>query len=168
MPSKITNNLMTGQICLFLATQSHARIFQKVGTTKGLDARVVTSMTTDQEGYLWIGSREGLFRYDGCETRTYLHNGTQAGTISDNDIRNVFTADDSGYGVGQDTEGWIWAATQKGLSRLNPETGEFEHFSHQPDDPGSLSHNWAYDIHRGSSGDLWISTVGGGLNRWNS
>jgi ligand-binding sensor domain-containing protein/DNA-binding CsgD family transcriptional regulator len=196
---------LLGLVVLLTAGQLQARIFQKVDISKGMEARVVVSLIQDRQGYLWIGSREGLFRYDGYESHAYLSDSAKPGTISDNDIRYVFEADngdiwvgtnaggldrydvasdtftyyrhepgnpatildDSVYGVSQDTEGWIWAATQKGLSRLNPATGEFQHFTHDEDDPASLSHNWAYNIRRGGSGRLWITTVGGGLNLWN-
>lgn len=205
MPRNFTSRLITGLLVLLTAAQVQARIFQKVDVSKGMEARVVVSLLQDRQGYLWIGSREGLFRYDGYEAHAYLTDSAKPGSIDDNDIRYVFEADDgdiwvgtnagglnhydvakdtftqyrhdagnpntilddSVYGVGQDAEGWIWSATQKGLSRLNPATGEFQHFTHDDNDPDSLSHNWAFNIHRGGSGKLWITTVGGGLNLWN-
>jgi len=205
MPRNSAIRLLIGLLVILTAGQAQARIFQKVDVSKGMEARVVVALLQDRQGYLWIGSREGLFRYDGYEAHAYLNNSAAPGTISDNDIRYVFEADngdiwvgtnagglnhydvesdtftqyrhepgdpgtildDSVYGIGQDSEGWIWAATQKGLSRLNPATGEFQHFSHDDNDPTSLSHNWAYNILRGDSGKLWVTTVGGGLNLWN-
>ena len=42
-----------------------ARRFTELGAGRGLDANVAVSMLVDRDGLLWVGSREGLFRYDG-------------------------------------------------------------------------------------------------------
>ncbi|MBT8060065.1 MAG: hypothetical protein KJO33_10740, partial [Gammaproteobacteria bacterium] len=45
-----------------------AHTFSTVGTANGLKARVITSLLVDRDGFLWVGAREGLFRFDGYET----------------------------------------------------------------------------------------------------
>jgi ligand-binding sensor domain-containing protein len=41
--------------------------FVELGAGRGLTASVVNAMLIDRDGLLWVGSREGLFRYDGYE-----------------------------------------------------------------------------------------------------
>jgi diguanylate cyclase (GGDEF)-like protein len=42
-------------------------IFQSIGDTEGLGTRAVTSMIQDAKGFAWIGTQDGLYRYDGAE-----------------------------------------------------------------------------------------------------
>ena len=62
---------------------------------------------------------------------------------------------------GQD--GSLWVGTQKGLDRLDLDSGAFEHFTSDLDDPGTLPHPWVYDLYRDHDGRIWVATVGGGV-----
>ena len=66
----------------------------------------------------------------------------------------------------QDHEGFLWFATQDGLNRYDGYT--FKVFRHDPQDPSSLSDNWAQVLFQDSQGRLWIGTHGGGLNRFDA
>ena len=61
-------------LSLLLSAQ-HAgatRRFTEVGVGRGLDANVAVSLLIDRDGLLWVGSREGLFRYDGYQATPFL------------------------------------------------------------------------------------------------
>jgi len=135
--------------------QSRSGIFTAVGATNGLNARVVPSMTIDQNGFLWVGSREGLFRYDGYETLEFLPEPGNPGSISDIDIRCVY----------EDNTGNLWAGTfTGGLNRYDSNTGTFEHYRHDPADSGSINADSIIGISDGPEGDLWVASEYG-LNR---
>ena len=53
-----------------------------------------------------------------------------------------------------------------GLNHFDRETERFTRYLHDPDDPTSLSHNHVFAILEDKEGTLWISTMGGGLNRY--
>jgi PAS domain S-box-containing protein len=55
--------------------------------------------------------------------------------------------------------------TWNGLDLLDPATGVFTHFPHDPEDPSSLSENTVYALHIDPEGVLWVGTFGG-LNRF--
>ena len=61
--------------------------------------------------------------------------------------------------------GNLWFGTSDGLLQWNPSTEDFVILQNNPEDEDSLSHNRISDILEDRSGDLWISTEGGGLNR---
>ena len=73
---------------------AQARTFTPVGETKGLEARVVPAVMLDSKGFLWVGSREGLFRYDGYQAQAFLPERGNVDAISDIDIRSVYEAAD--------------------------------------------------------------------------
>ncbi|MFT4926455.1 MAG: ligand-binding sensor domain-containing protein/signal transduction histidine kinase [Phenylobacterium sp.] len=64
----------------------------------------------------------------------------------------------------QDSQGFLWFATQDGLNRYDGYS--FKVFRHDPQDSGSLSANWVETLYEDSKGTMWIGTLGGGLNQY--
>ncbi len=66
----------------------------------------------------------------------------------------------------QDSRGALWLATQEGLNKY---TGlQLQNYRHNPGEASSISSNMISRITEDGSGNIWIATVGGGLNRYNS
>jgi len=65
----------------------------------------------------------------------------------------------------QDHQGFIWIATEDGLNKYDGYT--FTTYRHDPLDSTSLSSNYLTWIYEDPQSNLWISTVGGGLNKYN-
>ena len=129
--------------------------FTELGVNRGLDARVVSAVLADRQGFLWVGSRDGLYRYDGYEALRFVPDPDDPHSISDSDIRELY----------QGRDGMIWVATNTGgLSRLDPETGRFRNYRHDPDEPFSLSYDSVYGMTEDADGRLWVATQFG-LNR---
>ena len=68
------------------------------------------------------------------------------------------------YTIVQDPQGFMWFGTQEGLNRFDG--FEFKVFSHDRDDPASLSDETVRAMIRDRSGTLWIGTDQGGLSRY--
>ena len=64
----------------------------------------------------------------------------------------------------QDSRGILWFVTQEGLNRYNGY--ELENYRYSLTDSSSLSTDRVTGIAEDSNGDLWISTLGGGLNKY--
>ena len=69
----------------------------------------------------------------------------------------------SAMGIHQDSQGFLWIATQGGLHRYDG-TG-FKLYTSVPFDTTSLSENWVWNATEASNGDMWVTTEAGGLNR---
>ena len=69
------------------------------------------------------------------------------------------------YHVAQDSYGFMWFATPNGLNRYDGSSVKVYH--HDPDDPNSLGHDTVRAMTLDQSGDLWLGTWGGGLNKYN-
>ena len=109
----------------------------------------------DRRGHLWVGSREGLYRYDGYRATLFAPDSDDPHAITDLDIRALY----------EDRDGIIWVATNTGgLNRFDPKTRLFTNYRHRPDDAGSISHDSVYGLAEGPSGDLWFGSQIG-LNR---
>jgi len=64
----------------------------------------------------------------------------------------------------RDNDGFMWFATQDGLNRFDGYS--FKVFRTKPEDTSSLSHNYIWRMIKSRSGELWIGTFDGGLNRY--
>jgi len=58
----------------------------------------------------------------------------------------------------------LWIGSNNGLNRYDEQTGLFDHWMHNPDNPDSLSDNIIYDITEDEKGNLWLTTIAGGVN----
>ena len=87
--------LLAGQI------QAQRHSFKHYGPEQGLRTVALNSLTQDTEGYIWVGTQSGLYRYDG--SRFQLIGDLE--TFLSMDVQAVAAAPD----------GSVWAGTRKGL-----------------------------------------------------
>lgn len=129
--------------------------FAPLGENRGLVAALPAALLFDRRGFLWVGSREGLYRYDGYRATKFVPDLDDPFAITDLDIRALY----------EDRAGTIWVATNTGgLNRLDPQTGEFTHYRHDSADPGTISHDSVYGMAEDDEGHLWAGSQIG-LNR---
>ena len=115
----------------------------------GLSNNSVTAIFQDNYGFLWIGTKDGLNRYDGYEFVTYRHNPSQKHSISGNHIQCLL----------QDKNNNLWIGTRNsGLSRLDYSTGKFTSYLAQSKKNNSLPENNVLGLLVDDSGDLWVKT----------
>lgn len=88
--------------------------FKQFSTPEGLPNSMVHQIYQDRDGYIWISTFYGLFRYDGYEVRTYKSNLYTPGLLANN---NVICAE-------EDYSHRLWIGTHEGLCVLDKPTGE--------------------------------------------
>ena len=131
--------------------------FEQLTFEQGLYQSNITTLFQDSRGYLWIGTSDGLNRYDGYQFRSFRFDPLLATSISGNYI----------YSIYEDHQGYLWITTSGGgINLFDPGSEEFTHFRQDPDQPGSLSNDNVTQVLEDHRGHLWLSTNGGGLNRF--
>ena len=128
----------------------------------------VSSIFEDNAGNLWIGTGSGgLNLYNAKDDRfiKFVNDPDNPNSLSNNEV----------FSISQDKAGNLWIGTYGGLNKLSSEyisginknksPPSFISYKHNPEDPNSLSDNRVYSILEDQSGNLWIGTVDGGLNR---
>ncbi len=157
---------------------------------QGLPQNSVLSLLQTRDGYLWIGTKAGLSRFDGVRFTTFddrntpqlkeseiwalaegddgsLWIGTYGGGLArlKDGVFSVYTTADGLIGnvvatLHKDYDGAIWIGTDRGLSRFKD--GRFTSYPNQDgrDDQSIRA------LHTDSDGTLWIGTIRGTLNRF--
>lgn len=87
--------------------------FKQFSTPEGLPNSMVHQVYQDREGYIWIPTFYGLFRYDGYEVRTYKSNLYSPGLLVNNNV----------LCVEEDYSHRLWIGTHEGLCVLDKRTG---------------------------------------------
>ena len=117
---------------------------------------IVEDIQQDTLGFIWIGAKDGLFRYDGIQFVSFFYNRSDTTSLSSNVIRDIFI----------DSRGIMWIGTENGLNRYIPETDNFQRYYNEQDNPHSLAGNNVRKITEDSKGNLWFATLGGGVCRF--
>ncbi len=128
--------------------------FENIGTRDGLSQGHVSAITQDRQGFIWIGTLDGLHRYDGHELVVFKHDPRDRGSLSDNVIHDL--------AVGP--HGEVWVATQAGgLNRFNPGLGSFDRFDWGDGSASGLPSRQCDDLAFDADGTLWVSSGDGGI-----
>ena len=102
-----------------LAQDLNAVRFQRYGVGDGLSQTTVRDLYQDQDGFVWLGTQDGLNRFDGYEFRIYRNDTAQENTLGDNHIIAIERAATKGF----------WVGTQSGgLALYNSSKDDFRRF----------------------------------------
>jgi ligand-binding sensor domain-containing protein len=128
--------------------------FDRLDLQEGLSQSTATCILQDSQGFLWVGTEDGLNRYNGYGFTTFKPRPGDAKSLSNAQVWAIHEARD----------GALWVGTYGGLNRYDRATGSFTSFQHNAADPRSLSSNYVRAICEDSQGVLWVGTKDG-LNR---
>jgi len=128
--------------------------FEHFGTREGLSQINVNCIIQDSRGFMWIGTRNGLNRYDGYKFIVYRYDSKDEHSLSNNMVNDLV----------EDADGNVWAATANGLNRYDRKAGTFTRIVHDNHNNNSLSNNILSRLVFDNDGMLWIGTQNGGLD----
>ncbi len=121
--------------------------FKHLQEKDGLSNNLVNCFLKDKYGFLWIGTFDGLNRFDGNNFAKFKKKIGNPNTIQSNII----------YDLDQDKEGDIWFSTNIGIGCYHQKTQKFENFVSSNNEPfGSI-----FNIVCDRSGDIWFSSSKG-------
>jgi signal transduction histidine kinase/ligand-binding sensor domain-containing protein/DNA-binding response OmpR family regulator len=134
-----------------------------------MESASIFRIQADNEGHIWIGTNQGLLEYIPNEAGDYTHGelkhytkGNDLLDLSDNTITDLLVE-----AVEHDTK-IVWVATRNGLNKMvlkEDKVSSVQKIYHDPDKKDGLTANYISFLHKDSTGQLWIGTLGGGLCR---
>ncbi|MEI3802304.1 MULTISPECIES: two-component regulator propeller domain-containing protein [unclassified Chitinophaga] len=138
--------LLLWMYCTSVAAQDMPYAFSHLDVNNGLSHNGVTSILKDAKGFLWMGTLNGLNRFDGSKFKVYKHRLNDATSLSDNFITHIYDAPGNR----------LWITTQLGFSIYDPETDSFN------DDVAKLLHPlqvYGYQVEKvlkGANGEFYF------------
>lgn len=135
--------------------------FKNLTQDNGLSNNKVKCILQDKRGFIWMGTEDGLNRFDGNQFVVFRNQPTSSSGISGNIITDLL----------EDKEGILWIATEDGgLNRYDyrlPPKEQFRQFKHVPGDSNSIPVNVINGILEDKYGNLWLATSGASVIRLN-
>ncbi len=128
--------------------------FTNFGHIENIPNQEIFSVIRDKNGFLWIGSTDGLFRYDAAyNMKCYRVNEPKiAGGLQSNFIRALY----------EDKNDNLWiGTTQGGLTKFHQPSGQWTTYMTNDSDPYSISSNEVLSIYEDSKGAIWVGTENG-------
>jgi ligand-binding sensor domain-containing protein/putative methionine-R-sulfoxide reductase with GAF domain len=136
-------------------SQSLEYKFDRLQNIKGLSQRSITSIAQDPSGFIWMGSQDGLLRFDGYEIKIFKSNLRNQNSLADNNVR----------AIAADAFGNVWVATQGGgLDKYDTRLEKFVHHRNNPKDENSISGNAVWSVLIDKKNNVWAGTWSDGLN----
>jgi len=109
----------------------------------------------DSQGFVWLGTEDGLVRFDGHELHRYAYSRTEPDSLPGNYIR----------GIVEDAQHDLWIAVKDaGLARWNRRSDTFTIFRHDATDPNSLASDVVRTVLIDTRGRILIGTNDAGVD----
>lgn len=150
---KFVHTLVTFVICCLLGTVTAISASEVKTVRMFSNPDIITSdysdFCMDRDGFLWIATDGGLFRFDGSNYDIYRHDDNTPNSISDNRVLNLLC----------DSKGRLWAATANGLNLYDPLTDSFSVMEL----PDKLLHGYIIGLTEQKDGTITFIVSGIGL-----
>ncbi len=95
---------MVTLLLLFFSSSIFAKHFKVLDISNGLSNNTVKCITQDKQGFIWLGTFDGLCRFDGVDFTIFRHNPDDSLSIVSNHVETVLSVDSG-----------LWVGTQDGL-----------------------------------------------------
>jgi len=126
-------------------------IFQVVAGARAIPQNIVSCLAQDRAGFLWIGTPDGVVRYDGYSFRAFRHDPKDPRSLIENHVRVIHGASD----------GRVWIGTSGGIAIFEPSTETFSRIGvTKPEKPG-LASPQIRDLAEAGGGRVWVATPKG-------
>lgn len=145
-------------VCFFITIFCQAQsveehyYFKNLSIRNGLSQNTVNAILQDRKGFMWLGTKDGLNRYDGLSFRKFKHDAANPRSIGNSFITSLY----------EDFNGNIWVGTDAGVYIYYPEKEAFEEFDCQSLEKTRIERSVSM-IAGDKQGRVWIAVEAQGM-----
>jgi ligand-binding sensor domain-containing protein len=141
-------------ILFFIAGKNYAQSFPHIqfshlSEKDGLSSNQVNAIVQDEDGFIWIGTSDGLNRFDGYKVRTFHQIPNEKNSLIFNGVFSIVC----------DLKKGLWVCTSEGISYYNKKTGRFYNFRHNPADSNSIANDEYASVYLANNNTTWITNL---------
>jgi signal transduction histidine kinase/ligand-binding sensor domain-containing protein/CheY-like chemotaxis protein/HPt (histidine-containing phosphotransfer) domain-containing protein len=130
-------------------------ILEHLTVSDGLPQSTVMSTLQDSQGFVWLGTEDGLVRFDGHTLVRYANSRNDVSSLPGNFVWQIV----------EDADRDLWLALKDaGIARWNRATDTFTRFRHDPANPDSIASDAVRTVLVDAQGRLWIGTSDAGIS----
>jgi len=111
---------------------------------------VINTIAQDSQGYIWIGTQDGLDRYNGIDFTHFNVVRNDVTSLSNNWVNHIFN----------DSEGRLWIASRGGIDLFLPESDSFQAMAMRDDFPDNVEFRKTIEL---PTGELWFVSANHGV-----
>jgi len=142
------------QVSALAATVPEIPVLRRYTAADGLPATFVSALAQDRAGHLWLGTADGLARYDGVDFKVYRYAPGDPLSLPGNVVQTLYI----------DARDRIFIGVEGGgLSMLDPARAHFVHWQRKTHP--ELQSDDVFAITGTRDGAIWFGTYAGGLYR---
>ncbi|WP_293907228.1 MULTISPECIES: two-component regulator propeller domain-containing protein [unclassified Sphingobacterium] len=136
-------------LTFFSYGQNHPVTFQRYSSKDGLSSNTIYCIYRDSYGFLWLGTEDGLNRFDGRRYNVYRYDANQENSLMANHISALC----------EDKKGRIWIGTNGGgLSYYDREADRIRSYNLTPD--GKWLSTAINAVDTDANGNIWVASYG--------
>jgi len=148
--------LLFAGLVILLTKQSHAQTdivkFNRIALNNEKTNIQVSSILRDSKGYMWFGTENGLFQFDGYKYKLFKSNFSDSTTLSENRV----------FDICEDKDGSLWVATYFGVSKYHRASENFSRFN-ITDKSKTYFDNFILQVKVDKGGRVWAKRTSSGL-----
>jgi ligand-binding sensor domain-containing protein len=155
--SRIIPGILSGLICFSCSAQDLSIQYQLFTVNEGLPQNYLLGLAQDSSGFIWIGTKDGLAKYDGYRFTIFRRGKDSLHTPASNNVTNLYT----------DYRGYLWIQyDNRAFDRYDPSTGIFDHISNLKIWDTIRSQLVPYELLIDRHDNLWVLTENKGFYRY--
>jgi ligand-binding sensor domain-containing protein/two-component sensor histidine kinase len=132
--------------------------FDRILPADGLVHDIVTSIVQDKYGFIWIGTEDGLMKYDSYTFTVFKNDPDSVSSLRDDWITRMMC----------DSRGRLWIGTALGLDRFDEKSSSFIHYTFPAQSNKEKGNNGIGLIYEDNMGEIFSYSYSGGLLVYNS
>lgn len=121
--------------------------FNHITAKDGLSSNLVTCVVEDKQGFIWIGTSNGLNRWDGYRFKKFFHNDSDSSSLIHNAVQTLFC----------DSHGRLWIATESGVSCYITAENRFVNYDTKFKPPFYINNNSSVRIYEDENKTIWLT-----------